>query len=377
MPTENQNSPRSLLFVITRGDSIGGAQIHVRDLCRRLVSEGVRVAVASGTAGALQDELGPSIPYFLVPSLKRSINPLADVFAISELGRVLRKFQPELVSAHTAKAGLVARVAAFLHRIPVLFTAHGWQFAEGIPAWQKLAVLALEVVLARLSRRLICVSAYDRALALKARLGTPSKIVLVHNGMPWRDAPARLSDQPRKAVKPLALIMTARFQPQKDHETLLAALKQLESYPWTLQLVGDGPLLEAVRQKVRAWGWDNRVFFAGQVMDVPQRLEASDVFVLASLWEGFPRSILEAMRASLPVVCSEVGGVREAVVEGETGWIVPPRDPEALAKALRTFWEDPALGQRQGQAGRKRYEAEFTFDAMFAKTRRVWQQALN
>ncbi len=376
MPTEPPFLPRSMLFVITRGDSIGGAQIHVRDLCRRLAFEGVRVGVAAGTGGALQDELGPSIPYFLVPSLKRSINPLSDVFAMAELGRVLRAFQPQLVSTHTAKAGFVGRVAAFWHGVPSLFTAHGWQFAEGISWWQKILVLALETVLARLSRRIICVSAYDRSLALKARLGGPRKIVLVHNGMPWREAPEQRSSMTTASTKPVSLIMTARFQPQKDHETLLTALKMLESHPWTLQLVGDGPLLELVRRRVHDLGWDNRVTFAGQVMDVPQRLEASDVFILASLWEGFPRSILEAMRAQLPVVCSEVGGVREAVLEGVTGKIVPPQDPQALAQALQPLLEDLALRQKMGKAGRACYEAEFTFDAMLAKTRQVWEQAL-
>ena len=376
MPIETTFLPRSMLFVITRGDSIGGAQIHVRDLCRRLASEGVRVGVAAGTGGALQDELGPGIPYFLVPSLRRSINPLSDIFAMAELGRVLRLFQPQLVSTHTAKAGFVGRVAAFCHRIPSLFTAHGWQFAEGISWWQKVVVLALETFLARLSRRIICVSAYDRALALKARLGSPRKIVLVHNGMPWREAPERQLATTKIPERPVALIMTARFQPQKDHETLLTALKTLERYPWTLQLVGNGPQLELVRRRVQDLGWESRVTFAGQVMDVPSRLEGSDVFVLASLWEGFPRSILEAMRASLPVVCSDVGGVREAVIENVTGKIVPPHDPQALAEALRPLLEDKTLRQQMGKVGRDRYEAEFTFEAMLAKTSQVWKQAL-
>jgi len=362
MPTEI----RSVLFVITRGDSIGGGQIHVRDLCRALQRRGVRVAVATGSRGALQDELDKTgVRHFLIPGLVRSINPLDDLVAVSALRRRIRTFAPDLVSCHTAKAGLVGRLAALLEGVPAVFTAHGWQFAEGIAGWQKAAVLAVETVLARLTRRIITVSGYDRDLALGFGLGSPRKIVLVHNGMPWLEAP-----KPGVTGRTLRLVMVARFQEQKDHATLFQALEGLADLPWSLELIGDGP----DRARWEAWvtekGWTN-VTFSGQVLDVPQRLENADVFVLASLWEGFPRSILEAMRAGLPVVATDVGGVDEAVVDGVTGWMVPPRDAPALERALRRL-ADPEARQRLGRAGRQRYEDEFTFDAMLAKTQAVW-----
>lgn len=363
MPTE----VRSVLFVITRGDSIGGGQIHVRDLCRALQQKGLRVAVAVGSRGALQDELDKSgVRHFLIPGLVRSINPVDDLVAVSALRRRIRRFAPDLVSCHTAKAGLVGRLAALLEGVPAVFTAHGWQFAEGIAGWQKAAVLAVETVLSRLTRRIITVSGYDRSLALKYRLGSPTKIVLVHNGMPWLAPPPQEARTPR-----LRLVMVARFQEQKDHATLFQALEGLGDLPWSLELIGDGP----DRGRWEAWvaqkGWTN-VVFSGQVLDVPRRLEAADAFVLASLWEGFPRSILEAMRAGLPVVATAVGGVGEAVVDGVTGFMVAPRDPGALEQALRRL-ADPEVRQRLGRAGRQRYEEEFTFDAMLAKTQDVWR----
>jgi len=368
MPTEVS----AVLFVITRGDSIGGGQIHVRDFARALQARGVRVAVAAGSTGALQAELDKTgIRHFLIPGLVRSINPLDDLVAISALRRRIRAFQPDLVSCHTAKAGLVGRVAALLEGVPAVFTAHGWQFAEGIPAWQKLAVLGVETVLARLTRRIITVSGYDRDLALHYHLGSPSKIVLVHNGMPWLDRPLRGGGSAT-----VRLIMVARFQAQKDHATLFDALGRLEDLPWSLELIGDGPDLSRWQEWVAHRNWSGRVRFSGQVLDVPRRLEASDIFVLASHWEGFPRSILEAMRAGLPVVVSDVGGVREAVHEGLTGFVVPPRDAEALADRLSRLLADATLRRTLGEAGRNRYEAEFTFDAMLTKTHRVWDRVL-
>lgn len=370
MPTEPVSA---VLFVITRADSIGGGQIHVRDLARALQSRGVRVAVAAGADGALHDELRKTgIPYYRIPHLVRSIHPLKDLEAISALRRRIRAFRPDLVSCHTAKAGLVGRLAALLEGVPALFTAHGWQFAEGIPAWQKLSVLAVEMVLARLTPQIITVSQYDRELALKYRLGSPAKIRLVHNGMPWLER----SDRGGGASPTVRLIMVARFQEQKDHETLFEALERLEKLPWSLELIGDGPDLERWQRWVEARDWSRRVRFSGQVLDVPRRLEASDVFVLATLWEGFPRSILEAMRASLPVVVSDVGGVRESVTDGVTGYVVPVRDAPALADRLSRLLADASLRRSMGLAGRVRYESDFTFEGMLAKTLRVWDRVL-
>jgi len=359
----------SVLFVITRGDSIGGAQIHVRDMARALQNRGVRVAVAAGTCGALQMELDQSgIPHFLIHGLVRTVNPLSDLLALRSLARVIREFRPDLVSCHTAKAGLVGRLAAFWAGVPAVFTAHGWQFAEGIPLWQKLIVLAAERVLSRMTRRIITVSGYDRNLALRLGLGSSRKIVLVHNGMPWRERPPA----PDSAGGPVRIVMVARFQEQKDHVCLFAALELLDSQPWVLELIGDGPDLSRWKNWVARRGWSDRVFFDGQRLDVPELLERCSIFVLASRWEGFPRSILEAMRASLPVVVSDVGGCREAVLDGKTGFLVPAGDAKALAGKIEALVLNSQLRRSLGSAGRLRYEEEFTFEAMLTRTMAAW-----
>ncbi len=360
----------SVLFVVTRGDSIGGAQIHVRDLARALQKQGVRVAVAAGTTGALQMELDQTgVPHFLIKGLVRTINPLSDLLAIRSLRKVIRDFRPDLVSCHTAKAGLVGRLAAYCSGVPAVFTAHGWQFAEGIPLWQKVIVLALEIVLSRMTSRIITVSSYDRNLALRLGLGSSRKIVIVHNGMPWRERPPA----PDSSGGPVRIVMVARFQKQKDHGCLFAALERLDSLPWVLELIGDGPDLFRWKNWVARRGWSERVFFDGQRLDVPQLLERCGVFVLSSRWEGFPRSILEAMRASLPAVVSDVGGCREAVLDGKTGFLVPAGDSKALAGKLEALILNSELRRSLGSAGRLRYEEEFTFEAMLNKTIAAWR----
>lgn len=371
MPTES----RSILFVVTRGDSIGGGQIHVRDLSNAAVSRGLRVGVAVGSAGPLTEALEQAgIPVFLLTKLVRSISPQKDLAAVKELREIIRAFNPDLVSCHTAKAGMVGRMAAAREKKPSVFTAHGWQFADGIGLGQKAAVLAVEYYCARLCRRIITVSEYDYDLALRYRVAGASKLRLVHNGMPDRAAPVRSS---RGTAGTVRLIMTARFQEQKDHETLFRALSGLLDLDWSLDLVGDGPLMDGYRRRAQELGIEARVSFLGQRMDVPDLLDAADLFVLASRWEGFPRSILEAMRAGLPVVTSDVGGCRESVIEGDTGFLVPSGDAAALREKLRALIIDEGARLRLGAAGRTRFDRFFTFDAMYRATEKVWGECLD
>ena len=167
------------------------------------------------------------------------------------------------------------------------------------------------------------------------------------------------------------MVMVARFSNQKDHETLFKALAGVAE-PFQMTLVGDGPLFESTRQLAKDLGVASQVEFLGNRRDVPDILAGAQVFVLSSLWEGFPISILEAMRAGLPVVATDVGGVAEAVIDGETGFITPPGDAEALGNTIQHLLSDPILRDSMGEKGRKRYVEHFGRTQMLAKTARVY-----
>jgi glycosyltransferase involved in cell wall biosynthesis len=170
--------------------------------------------------------------------------------------------------------------------------------------------------------------------------------------------------------------MVARFEEQKDHCTLLRALGRLAPREWTLELIGDGPLMEDAAELARGVGIADRVQFLGARHDVAQRLAEAQLFVLVSHWEGFPRSILEAMRAGLPVVTTRTGGAPESVEHGTTGAVVRAREVGELAAALEPLIASAALRRRMGDAGRRRYEAAFTFQRMLARTVSVYDQVL-
>ncbi len=169
--------------------------------------------------------------------------------------------------------------------------------------------------------------------------------------------------------------MTARFQEPKDHETLFRALTTLPEVE--VDLVGDGPDMEEAMALANRLQLGPRVHFLGQRLDVPEILARSHIFVLCSRWEGFPRSTLEAMRAGLPVVVSNVGGAPEAISEGVTGFLVNPQDREHLAERLRDLVRSPDLRRKMGQAGRDRYEAEFSFGTMLDRTLALQQHIVS
>lgn len=360
--------------IITRSDAIGGAYVHVRDLSQALVRDGHEVTVLVGGGGSYTSEFeSRGIPFRPIPSLIRSIRPWIDARGYSEIKAALRELKPDIVATHSSKAGLLGRMAAHKLGIPATFTAHGWAFAEGVPERSRKMYAAIERFAARYCQRIINVSEADRRLALQFGIADDTKLVAVHNGMP--DNAPELRANP--LAEPPTIIMVARFEAQKDQPTLIRALATLKDLPWRVELIGGGPLQPGSESLAAELGIADRIDFLGARSDVPERLAASQIFVLISHWEGFPLSTIEAMRAGLPVVVSDVGGVAEAVVEGETGHVVPRQDVTAVASALRSLLSDPGKRAAMGSAGRTLYEREFTFETMYQRTLEVYRQAMN
>jgi glycosyltransferase involved in cell wall biosynthesis len=357
-----------ILFLITRAE-LGGGQTHVADLLRGLRTE-FEVHLGTGETGYLTEiarEL--DVPVHLIPSLVQPLSPVKDLAALEQCRRLIREIKPDLVHTHTSKAGLIGRAAARLTGVPSVFTAHTWCFTEGTSWKWSLLGTPLERLAATWCERIIDVSDANRNLAVSKRVGTTARHVTIHNGIP--DHPLRSA--PGKRAVP-RIIMLARFAPQKAQSLLVKAVEGI-GQPFELVLVGDGPTRGAVREQVFKAGLSERVIFLGQRLDVPELLAASDIFALFTHWEGFPITILEAMRAGLPSVVSDVGGVREAVHES-CGKIVAPGDVAGFRDALQALLADASLRRQMGAAARARYETNYTVQSMLEKTvavyRAVW-----
>lgn len=361
-----------ILFSITRADTIGGAQVHIRDLAQSLLVRGHKVLVVTGASGPLNTSLNSlRIQSVACNSLQKSINPMKDAQALSFLLETIRQFKPDLVTTHSSKAGILGRLACKATNIPCVFTAHGWSFTQGVPQPSRTIYQILERLIEPLTNKIICVSEYDRAIGINAGMN-PNRIFTIYNGM------ADISDRDRanpSLGNPVSLVMVARFDRQKDHETLIEAFQYIPNA--FLELVGDGPKLEEIKALVEQKSLADRVKFWGYRDNIAEIIAQSQIFTLVSHWEGFPYTIIEAMRAGLPVVASDVGGVAEAVIDGTTGYCVPRGDSELLRERLSKLVADANLRSEMGTKGRQRYESNFTFKQMFEQTFDVYQTVLN
>jgi glycosyltransferase involved in cell wall biosynthesis len=359
-----------ILTVITESE-MGGAQVHAVDLVSG-VREYCEVALATGDTGYLTERakaLGISV--HIVPGLIRAFNARQDLRALLGLIRLIRQIRPDVIHAHTYKAGLLGRLAAFACGVPSVYTAHTWCFQPGTGNWWKKIGLIGEWLSARLSYRIITVSEANRSMALSFHVGSRRRIETVHNGV--RDLAIRA--QPA-ASGPPTIMMVARFVVQKDQASLIEALGQVKG-DWRARFVGDGPTLQHALARVRELGIADRVEFLGERKDVPQLLSQANIFALTTHLEGLPLGILEAMRAGLPIVASDVGGICETIDDGQTGFLIPHGDQETLRASLQKLIDSAALRLRMGKASREKYEREFGYQGMLNKTIEIYRAACN
>lgn len=355
-----------VLYIITKADEIGGAQIHIRDLCLQLQKDGCKATVIVGESGSLVDQLNANgVSVKIVDALKRNISPLDDIKSIFLIRSAIKHINPDIISLHSSKAGIVGRVAACGLNIPVIFTAHGWAFANGVGKIKQKIFCTIERIMAPLASKIITVSEQDKNLAIQKNVASDTKQIVIHNGMPDTDYTHRYSSANTKKVK---MVSVARFSEQKDHKSLFLALSSMTSLDWELKLVGKGPLIDFYKQYTVELGLDTKIEFLGERNDVEVILADSDIFLLISNWEGFPRSILEAMRAGLPVIASDVGGTSESVIDGKTGYLIPRGDVIEIKEKLTELICNSQLREIMGKAGRNSYVESFTFDSMYDKT---------
>lgn len=358
-----------ILYVITRAE-LGGAQVHLLDLLDNL-PDGVKPVVATGENGFLCEEAARmGVPVRRIPHLTQPISPMNDMRALGELIDTIRQEEPDLIHAHTSKAGFLARLAARRMRKPAVFTAHTWSFADGISLRQRLLTIPLERIAAALGGKIIAVSQANKDMALRRAIAPAESIVRIWNGVP--DVPLRAAPG---SGDPLTLIMLGRFVPQKDHMLLVEALRGVEGN-WRLLLVGDGILRPRVEEAIIRAGLQDRIECLGDRSDIPDLLASADLFVLATKWEGLPLSILEAMRAGLPVVATDVGGVAEEVTDGVTGYLTRVGDVEHMRCSIRRLMDSRPLLRSMGAAARARYEKDFHVESMIRATWALYREVM-
>jgi glycosyltransferase involved in cell wall biosynthesis len=362
-----------IVQLITGSADFGGAQAHVRDLAVGLRAHGHECVVVTGPPdGLFSDQLrAHGIVVHVLPHLRKALHPINDPLALVELVAKLRKLKPELVAAHTAKAGFLGRVACALLGIPCVFTPHGWSIVDRASGKINHTFKALERLGGMLGTGVITVCRDEHETGSMSGLIAQNKLFCVYNGIPDSSIRAKAADDS------LTLVMVARFHKQKDHATLLRALSRLRGHPWRLKLVGSGPLLEVTRQLASSLGVAQRVEFLGECKNTAEILSQSSIFVLSTFYEAFPISILEAMRTGLPIVATKVGGIPEAVSDGLNGFLVPPSRDDLMAESLKRLFLNVSLREQMGRNGREQFLQRFTDEQMILRTLEVYKVLLN
>jgi glycosyltransferase involved in cell wall biosynthesis len=353
-------------------------------------------------ARAGMDVIGISAPGPFVPELEswgirhvplrhatRSAAVGQDLMALMELWQLFRRLRPDIVHTHNPKPGLYGRIAARAAGVPgVVNTVHGLYASPEDPAWRRASVYTLERAASLCSGAELVQNPED--LDVLARLRVPSdKLVLLGNGVdlnrfrPTRDGQHRRRARADLGVEEGNVVVgtVARLVWQKGFRELFAAAERLrDSHPNVVFVVVGGsdpgkadaiPSEEQVAAMCRG-----RIIFAGKRHDIEKVYAGFDLFVLPSYREGFPRSAMEAAASGLPVIATDIRGCRQAVSHGQTGLLVPLRDPVRLAAAIEELVVDPALRSRMGSAGRSKAEDEFDDQSVISKTVDAYERVL-
>lgn len=346
----------------------GGAQRVVFSLLRALDPERFELHLGACPSGAWASEVD-NLPctFHPIPHLVREVSPADDLRALGELIRLLRKLRAEnpesplLVHTHAPKAGLLGRLAARLAGVTVLHTLHGLPFHDGQPWARRTLYRTFEGLGYRLGGgTVVSVTEANRRKLHEAGWAAAQKVQVIPPGADL-SAFTTFAPQPRKRLAALGLGpearvvgMVANLKPPKDPLGLLAAMAPLLARDPALHLVyiGDGQLRAPLEAQRAALGLRDRVHLLGLQDDLHEIYPELDVMALDSESEGLPLVLVEALACGVPVVTSAVGGVAECVEEGQTGLIVPPRDPLAFGRALETILADTDVWRERVRAAR-------------------------
>jgi glycosyltransferase involved in cell wall biosynthesis len=318
-------------------------------------------------------------------TLSRRMDPASDLRTLAELVAHCRRQRFDLVHTHNIKTGVLGRLAAALTRAPrLVHTLHGIPFDRETPARSRLPHLAVEWAACRVVDRVLVQSRADEATMLAGRVIARDKLVRIGNGIALdRFAPERTDRAAARAALGLAasdvaFLSAGRLIVEKGYRELIAAAASARQRDPRLRLFLAGPVDEARDDCLSPADLDAAraagVVLLGERRDMPALLAAADVCVLPSWREGLPRFLMEAAALGKPLLATDVRGCREVVSAPDGGWLVPPRDPRALADAMVAIAAEPAARASIGAANRARALAEFDIEAVVRRIAAVYRE---
>lgn len=318
----------------------------------------------TGPEGSLIEETKHrGVKLTIMPEMVREVSPINDLKAIFKLRKMMLDGRYDIVHTHSSKAGVLGRIAAKWAGVPhIVHTVHGWSYHEHMSDRKKNFYVALEKIGYRAGDAMITVSPKDIDKGLAEGIGRREDYTVIRSGIEL-DRFGQVDEQTRIKMRQMLGIPTdalvigsvTRLSEQKDPLTMIEAMARTHQQrpdSWFL-IVGDGALRPDVEAKISSFGLNERILLTGLRRDVPELIATFDIFMLASLWEGLPRVLPQAMASGLPIVCTRADGSAEAVIDGENGFLVEPQQPDQIAEKLIKLIDDEPLRNKMAAAGKK------------------------
>ncbi|HPN30414.1 MAG TPA: glycosyltransferase family 4 protein [bacterium] len=368
---------KKIVHIITKLE-LGGAQLNAVYSVNYFAELGFDATLVFGSGGILDKSLiNPKVKQFEIPELIRNINPFRDAAALIKLFIFLKKNKFDIIHTHSSKAGILGRFAAKLAGSKKIFhTVHGWGFTPNQNFLKRRLFIFLEKIAARFTDKIIVVAKDNILKGLDNNIGCENKYVLIRSGIDFKkfEMAYNLDIQKKNKIKSglgikpgnITIIMTACFKPQKNPLEFVKIASILNNRFSNLNfiLIGGGELKNVIEQEIKRFGLDNKITLTGWRKDVENFLISADIFCLTSLWEGLPRSILEAFACRLPVIASRVDGTPEVVIHNETGFLYECGDIESAVKYFEILIKDKTKRAEFGKAGFNLVNQEFSIEKM-------------
>lgn len=404
--------PTKILYIITKSFWGGGAK-YVYDLSHNLKKEGFDISVAAGGQDKLAKKLKQEkAPYFEIKSFQRNVSFLKDFAAFFEILKLLFKIKPNIIHANSPKAGGIVGATAFIYKLynlinphlisPLLrgknkgeraplktvYTPHGWAFSEDRPGWQIFLIKLFSKVTCLFYDKIICVSKYGKELAIKYDIAPNKKLRVVYTAIDVEGIAFLSSEEAKKALglgyrtlDEIVIGTIAELTKNKGLVYLLEAFQVLQRQKNVggrtsdIKLViiagGECPDKKNIKDFIRNNSIEN-VHIIDNLPNAASYLKAFDVFVLPSIKEGLPYSIIEAMAAGLPIVATNVGGIPE-LLKKNSGIMVQPKSSQELATKINFLLDDRKESRKIGLQARKMVKIKFSLNRMLNKTKKLYR----
>lgn len=379
----NGDLKKRVLFVITQSE-LGGAQRFLSNLISHLDKNVYEFLVAVGSSGNgdfLRVLKAKGVSCQTLKFLKR--NPtLNDILAIFEIRSLIKNYHPDVLFLNSSKAGFIGSLSAVfptrINAMKVIYRIGGWSFNDPWPKWKRWFWIALEWLSAKWKDVIIVNNQHDLNQAQKLKIKPRREVILIHNGIETYKLDLISREESRKKLFEKAAKFSGRmtqaknivgtianFYPTKGLEYLIEAADHLKSNDdLVFFVIGDGELRPELEKLIREKGLERKVFLLGQIPDAYRFLTAFDLFVLPSVKEGFPWSLIEAMSAKLPVIATDTGAISEIIDDHKNGLLIKPGNAVELAYKINEILENDYLKNELGIQAHQTVLFKFELDKM-------------